>query len=151
MHYLTANVKEKFHHFHEKGDYFFDNCCWFPFMFIDFRWCLLISAESHVTFFVELAFGSIERTPKTVELRSIQNGNYYNLRDFRTIIAILCGALVSNTWHVFCRGQSSHVLNLPIYQKLTAWASQNHGSFVLTGWISDDFLQASDWKNTWVR
>ena len=35
MHYLTTNVKEKFHHFHEKGDYFFDNCCWFPFLLTD--------------------------------------------------------------------------------------------------------------------
>ena len=52
---------------------------------------------SHVTFFVELAFGTIESAPKTVELRSIQNGNYDNLHDFLMIIGILCGALVSKT------------------------------------------------------
>ena len=54
-----------------------------------------------MTFFVELAFGTIESTPKTVKLWSIQNGNYDNLHDFRTIIAILCGALVSKTLCVF--------------------------------------------------
>ena len=71
-----------------------------------------------MTFFMELAFGTIESTPKTVKLWSIQNGNYDNLHDFRTIIAILCGALVSNTLCVFCRVRSSHVLDLTIYQKL---------------------------------
>ena len=54
-----------------------------------------------MTFFVELAFGTIESTPKTVELRSIQNGHYDNLHDFRAIIVILCGALVSKTLCVF--------------------------------------------------
>ena len=68
---------------------------------VTFRCVLLISVESHVTFSVELAFGTIESTPKTVKLWSIQNGNYYNLHDFRTIIAILCGALVSKTLCVF--------------------------------------------------
>ena len=50
-----------------------------------------------MTFSVELAFGTIESTPKTVKLWSIQNGNYDNLHDVRTIIVILCGALVSKT------------------------------------------------------
>ena len=54
-----------------------------------------------MTFFVELLFRSIESTPKTVKLWSIQNGNYDNLHDFRTSIAILCGALVSKTLCVF--------------------------------------------------
>ena len=54
-----------------------------------------------MTFFVELSFRSIESTPKTEELRSIQNGNYDNLHDFGMIIAILCGALVSKTVCVF--------------------------------------------------
>ena len=68
---------------------------------VPFRWSLLIPAESHVTFSVELAFGTIESTPKTVKLWSIQNGHYDNLHDFHTIIAILCGALVSKTLCVF--------------------------------------------------
>ena len=68
---------------------------------VTFRCVLLVTVGSHVTFSVELAFGTIESTPKTVELWSIQNGNYYNLHDFRTIIAILCGALVSKTLCVF--------------------------------------------------
>ncbi len=71
-----------------------------------------------MTSFVELAFETIESTPKTVKRWSIQNGNYDNLHDVRTIIVILCGALVSNTLCVFPRVQSSHVLNLTIYQKL---------------------------------
>jgi hypothetical protein len=71
-----------------------------------------------VTFFVELASGTIESAPKTVELRSIQNGNYDNLHGFLMIFVILCGALVSKTLCVFGRVQSSHVLNLTIYQKL---------------------------------
>ena len=50
---------------------------------------------------MELSFRSIESAPKTVELRSIQNGNYDNLHDFHMIIAILCGALVSKTLFVF--------------------------------------------------
>ena len=54
-----------------------------------------------MTFFVELAFGTIESTPKTVKLWSIQNGNYDNLHDVRTIIVFVCGALVSNTLCVF--------------------------------------------------
>ena len=54
-----------------------------------------------MTFSVELAFGTIESTPKTVKLWSIQNGHYDNLHDFHTIIAILCGALVSKTLCVF--------------------------------------------------
>ena len=53
------------------------------------------------TFSMELSFRSIDGPPKTVELRSIQNENYENLHDFRTIIAILCGALVSKTLCVF--------------------------------------------------
>ena len=64
---------------------------------VSFRCLLLVHAESHVTFSVELAFGTIESTPKTVELWSIQNGNYDTLHDVRTIIVILCGALVSET------------------------------------------------------
>ena len=68
---------------------------------VPFRWPRLICAESHVTFFVELAFRSIESTPKTVELRSIRNANYDNLHDFHMIIANLCGALVSKTLCVF--------------------------------------------------
>ena len=86
---------------------------------VPFRWFLLISVVFLDTFFVELLFRSIESTLKTVELRSIRNGNYDNLHDFRVIIVILCGALVSNTLCVFGRVQSSHVLNLRIYQKLT--------------------------------
>ena len=70
------------------------------------------------TFFVELLFRSIESTLKTVELRSIQNGNYDNLHDFLISFVILCGALVSETLCVFGRVQSSHVLNLTIYHKL---------------------------------
>ena len=85
---------------------------------VTFRRVSLIPAVSHVTFFVELAFGTIESAPETVELRSIQNENYANLHDFRMIIAILCGALVSKTLCVFGRVQSSHVLDLTIYQKL---------------------------------
>ena len=85
---------------------------------VTFRCLLLILVESHLTFSVELAFGTIESTPKTVELRSVQNGNYDNLLDFRAIIVILCGALVSKTLCYLRRGQSSHVLNLTIYQKL---------------------------------
>ena len=68
---------------------------------VTFRCVLLISVGSHVTFCVELAFGTIESTPKTVKLWSIQNGNYDNLHDVRTIIVILCGALVSKTLCVF--------------------------------------------------
>ena len=68
---------------------------------VTFRCVLLISVESHVTFSVELAFGTIESTPKTVKLWSIQNGHYDNLHDVHTIIAILCGALVSKTLCVF--------------------------------------------------
>jgi hypothetical protein len=68
---------------------------------VTFRCVLLILAGSHVTFFVELSFRSIESTPKTVKLWSIQNGNYDNLHDVRTIIVILCGALVSKTLCVF--------------------------------------------------
>ena len=56
---------------------------------------------SHVTFSVELAFGTIDGPPKTVELRSIQNENYENLHEFHMIIVILCGALVSKTLCVF--------------------------------------------------
>ena len=48
-------------------------------------------------FFVELLVRSIDGPPKTVELRSIQNENYEKLHDFHTIIAILCGPLVSKT------------------------------------------------------
>ena len=72
-----------------------------------------------MTFFVELAFGTIESAPKTVELWSIQNGSYANLHDFLIFFVILCGALVSKTLCVFGRVQSSHVLNLTIYHKLT--------------------------------
>ena len=64
---------------------------------VTFRCVLLVTVGSHVTFSVELAFGTIESTPKTVKLWSIQNGHYDNLHDFHTIIAILCGALVSKT------------------------------------------------------
>ena len=53
------------------------------------------------TFCVELSLRRMESPPKTVELRSIQNGNYDNLHDFHMIIAILCGALVSKTLCVF--------------------------------------------------
>ena len=76
---------------------------------------MLVPVGSHVTFSVELAFGTIESAPKTVELSfrsidgppktvelwSIQNENYENLHDFHMIIVILCGALVSNTLCVF--------------------------------------------------
>ena len=85
---------------------------------VPFRWVYLVTTGPHVPFSVELSVQSIESMPKTVELRSIQNENYANLHDFRMIIAILCGALVSNTLCVFCRVQSSHVLDLTIYQKL---------------------------------
>ena len=65
-------------------------------------WCiLLVRVEFLDTFFVELSFRSIDGPPKTVELRSIQNENYCNLQDFHMIIAILYGALVSNTLCVF--------------------------------------------------
>ena len=64
---------------------------------VPFRWVYLVTIGPHVPFSVELSVQSIESMPKTVELRSIQNENYANLHDFRMIIAILCGALVSNT------------------------------------------------------
>ena len=65
------------------------------------RCLLLVPVVSHLTFSVELAFGTIESTPKTVKLQSIQNGNYNNLHDFHMIIVMLCGALVSKTLCVF--------------------------------------------------
>ena len=52
----------------------------------------LVCDEFIGTFFVELSFGTLESAPKTVELRSVQNGNYDNLHDFRMLIDILCGA-----------------------------------------------------------
>ena len=68
---------------------------------VTFRRLLLVTIGSHLTFSVELAFGTIESTPKTMKLWSIQNGNYDNLHDVRTIIGMLCGALVSKTLCVF--------------------------------------------------
>ena len=85
---------------------------------VPFRCVLLVRVVFLDTFFVELSFRSIDGPPKTVELRSIQNENYDNLHDFRVIIVILCGALVSKTLCIFGQVQSSHVLNLPIYKKL---------------------------------
>ena len=51
---------------------------------------------------------------KTVELRSIKNGNYENLHVNRSILAQMRGASVSKTFYFFHLLRSSHVLNLTI-------------------------------------